>query len=182
MRERARRLVSRSGLSTVELSVTVALLGMALSLGMQRIDSTSWKLDAASRDVAQRARTARALAVLKQHNMVLSIDMGETAVVLHEDENNDGIVNGDERVTRYHLDKGIYFTRGTAPAFEGYTEDAYSFDSGVLTFRRNGSASEEGVLYIARRNGKRARAVVVSRATGYTEIKRNNGAGWQVNE
>ncbi len=170
------------GFSTAELTVSLVLMGIALAVGVQRVDSTVWKLDAAARDVAQRARMARALAVLKQHNVILTFDAQDRVVILHEDSNNDGQVSSDERLTRYYLEKGISFTLGSAPAYADYGDDPITFYDASVTFLRNGSASEEGAVYIAKQSGYKARAVVIARATGYTQMRRYNGSGWNTDD
>ncbi len=172
----------KGGFTTVELLVGLTLTGITLAIGVQKVDGMAWRLDAAARDVGQRVRTARALAVLKQHDVVVTFDMAESAVVLHEDANNDGIVNGEERVTRYYLEKGIEFTRASAPAYAGFDGGPVTFAGQKVTFMRNGSASEEGAVYVAKVEGERARAIIVSRATGYTDIYRYNGTAWSADE
>ena len=167
-----------AGFTSIELSVTVALVGMVLALGARRVDSSAWKLDTAGQEVVQRVRAARALAVLRQHDMVVSFDINARQIIVHEDLNSDGVMDGGERVIRYTLDGKAQFVLGEAPAYAGYSGGPITFTDNTVTFTRNGSASEEGAIYVSRPGLSRARGVVVSRATGFAEMNRYNGTDW----
>ncbi len=169
----------QGGFSTIELTVSVALIGITLAVGVQRIDSTVWRLDASARDVSQRLRAARAMAVLKQHDVIVTFDSDGGRLILHIDPNNDGIVDAEERVTSFYLEKGISFSLGTAPAYDDFIEGPIAFEGDKVMFRRNGAASQEGAVYLAGPTGEKVRAVVLSRATGYTETFRYGAEGWR---
>jgi len=158
--------------------MTLTLMGLVLAVGMQRVDSSTWKLDSAGQAIVQSARAARALAVLRQHDVIVSFDIEALAIVVHEDVNGDGQIDDSERVRRQALEGKVEFTRGSAPAYAGFTDGPVTFGSGSVTFRRNGSASEEGAVYVGRPGLDRARVVVISRATGYAEMLRYNGSTW----
>jgi Tfp pilus assembly protein FimT len=166
------------GFTTIELSMTLVLTGVVLGLGLQRVDSSSWRLDAAGQQVVQRVRAARALAVLKQHDVVLSFDIDGRALQLHEDANGNGVVDDGERVFREGLDGKSEFTNEGIPAFRGFEDGPVTFENNVVTFRRNGSASQEGAIYVGRPGAEKGRVIVISRATGYAEMHKHNGTSW----
>ncbi len=168
------------GFTTVELAVALVLIGLLLAFAAVRIDTATWKLDAAGREVMQRLRAARALAVLKQHDVVVSFEPATRAIVVHEDGNGDGLVDGDERVIRHALGDKLELMRGAAPPYAGFTNVSVGFSDSSVTFRRNGSASEEGAVYVSRPEGERVRVVVVRRATGYVEVYRYDGSKWSL--
>jgi Tfp pilus assembly protein FimT len=168
----------RRGFTSFELVVTLALIGLVLALGVTRIDSSTWRLDSAGQDVVQHVRAARALAVLRQHDVVVIFDVEASAIVVHEDANRDGAIDAGERVRRQPLEGNVHFTRSAGPHFAGFTAGPVTFRNSSVTFRRNGSASEEGAIYLGRRGIEKARVVVIRRATGYAEMFRYNGSGW----
>lgn len=166
----------------VEVLTSVALLGVALSLGVSRIDSSVWRVDSAAAEVSTRARSARALAVLRQHNVRVTFDVDEGRIVIHEDANSDGAVGQYERVFGYRLDDQVELSRGLAAPYAGFASGPVTFINNTVTFLRNGSASEEGAVYVASANGLKVRAVVIARPTGYTDVIRFDGSGWIVDE
>jgi len=173
-----RRARGRDGFSIVDMAVTLVLLGVLLSIGVATFDNSAYRLDASLSQVIHRSRVARSLAVLRQHDVIVEFDEANPAVVVHEDADNDGARDPGERVMRYPLEEGTRFTRGSAPALGGFAVPAVSFTNGRVTFRRDGSCSEEGAVYVGRDVEKNPRAVVFSRATGYTRIFRFTGSNW----
>lgn len=169
---------ARRGFTSFEVVLTLTLIGLVLALGVTRTDSSTWRLDSAGQGIVQHVRAARALAVFRQHDVVVIFDVESSAIVVHEDANSDGIIDQRERVRRRPLEGNVQFTRGSAPPFAGFTEGPVTFRSSKVTFRRNGSASEEGAVYVGRSGSEKARVVVIRRATGYAEMFRYNGSSW----
>lgn len=166
------------GFTMTELMMAIALMGIIVTIGAQRVDVAVWRLDTSAQEVMQRLRAGRALAILRQHDVIVRFDTGGGVVIVHEDANNDGEINTGERVRRYVLEGGMELTRGSAPAYAGFTGGAVTFDNQVVTFYRNGSASQEGAVYVGGAGVASARVVVISRATGYAQIHRYDGSRW----
>lgn len=158
--------------------MTVALLGIVVTIGVQRVDISVWRLDSAAQAVVQRVRAARALAILRQHDVIVNFDINRATIVVHEDVNNDGQIGADERVRRYALESGMEFSIGAAPPYAGYAGGAVTFAGQAVTFHRNGSASQEGAVYVSKAGVRGARVVVIGRATGSADVHRFNGARW----
>ena len=168
-----------SGFTLVELVTTLVLLGVILGFGFSLADRTVWRLDASVSQVVQRARVARALAVLRHHDVILRIDQTKPAVVVHEDLNNDGTRDEGERVIRYPLEAGISYTRGAATPYAGFSGGAVSFTGSQVVFQPNGSCSEEGAVYVGRGvDDPHPRVVVFTRATGYTRVFQFTSGSW----
>ena len=167
-----------SGFSMLEVTVTLAVMGIVLAMGLSRVDTSAWRLDTAGQQVVQRVRAARALAVLRQHDVVVSFDVATRAIVVHEDANGDGEIGDDERVTRQGLEGKVRFELGGATPFADYEGGAVTFSDGAVTFKRNGSASQEGAVYVSQPGLEKARVVVICRATGQAEMHRYNGSRW----
>lgn len=178
-RPETQRIGDAAGFTVVDMAMTVAVLGVVLGFGISIVDTTVWKLDTSASQVAQRTRMARSLAVLRQHDVIVSFDVTEKALFVHEDADNDGVRDDGERRIRYSLEKGISYTRGAAPAYGGFSSGGVTFTDSRITFRRNGSTSEEGAIYVGRgSDDERPKAVIVRRATGYTEILKYDGSDW----
>lgn len=172
---------NRHGFTIVELTVTLALLGVVIVIGVQRLDSSSWRLDSAAQEVVQTVRAARSVAVLKQHDVVVTLDVGQRRIIVHEDANNNGTVEDGERVRSEVLDGNAEFLLEGVPPYGEFSSGPVTFSNQTVTFLRNGSASQEGAVYISEPSIAKARVVVVRRATGYTELLRFNGESWLEN-
>lgn len=174
-----RSVTGTNGFTMPELIVALGLLGVALALGLSNLDWWAWRLNTAAAQVARQIGVARSLAVLRQHDVIVEFDFEGRTIVVHEDRNNDGVRDADERVVRQGLEGGVAFDRGGAPAYAEYTATAVTFDEARVTLRRNGSASAEGAVYLGRPGADAgARVVVIARATGYTQTLRYNGSRW----
>jgi hypothetical protein len=160
--------------------IALTVIALTFAMGVRRVDSSSWRLDAAGQQVVQLARAARALAVLNQHDVILTFDAAKREMTIHEDVNSDGVADAGERFLRHGLDGNAEFVRGTAPAYGGFT-GSITFPEGSVTFLRNGSASDEGAIYVGRSGLEKARVVVISRATGHAEMLSYNGSDWDHN-
>ncbi len=170
-----------SGFSLVEVMVALVVLGVMLGVGVSRIDYSAWALDSAVKGVSQHLRVARQRAVMKQHDVIVSFDVAEATLVLHEDANNNGVQDGGERVSRRPLEKEAIFSRGTAPVYAGFIGGPVTFTGNQVIFHRNGSASEEGAIYVGRNvNDEHSVVIVLRRATAYTETFKHTGS-WQEN-
>ncbi|HEU4454432.1 MAG TPA: hypothetical protein VFR81_15295, partial [Longimicrobium sp.] len=132
---------------------------------------------------------AQRAAVARQHDVVVAVDVPGRALRVHYDTDGDGRVDTGEVVRRERLGEGAVFGRGSAPAWLPGAA-AVSFagrQDGMpaVTFRRSGSASEEGGFYVTSARAqaaglaKHARAVVVDRATGRPGWASYTGGQWK---
>jgi Tfp pilus assembly protein FimT len=166
-----------------DIVITLVLLGILVTLSLTTVDSSAWNLDAASNQVAQHLRIARQLAVMRQHDVIVEFDIPNATVSVHEDRNSDGARDDGERVRRFALDNGALFTGGSAPAYAGFTDGPVTFGDGRVKFRRNGSASEEGAIYVGRRaDDEHPVVIVLGRATGFTQTFKHTSSGWKLYE
>lgn len=157
---------STAGLSLIEMLVVIVLIGILAGIAASKLDWVRYRADSISRgvlsDLAQAQRTA----------VSLQMDVRVTALTndrlqIHEDANNNGAIDGAERVLFSVLDHGFQLAQGGMP---GVPAPA---DPGELTsvvFRRDGTASRGGTFYVASplpdSPCKYCRAASVARATG----------------
>ena len=169
--------VPEAGFTLLELLVILGLIGIIVSITVSKVDIERFKLDAAGHEVTSKVAVSRGQAILRQHDIVLTFDeSGDRFYVLYDADNNGSTTSGELR-SMVQLPERVKFDRGGAPAINGMTH-AISFTKvseslPALRFHRNGSASEEGVIYLtsvraAGNSGfpQDTRALKVERATG----------------
>jgi hypothetical protein len=104
-----------------------------------------------------------------QHNVLVTVDVTNRHLVVDEDRNDDGTYQSSERRRVIQLDDGVIFGRNGVPDLPA---PAPTNTLTTITYRRDGSASTSGVIFMNSRRGvnlgnnKHARALEVIRATG----------------
>jgi prepilin-type N-terminal cleavage/methylation domain-containing protein len=182
------RLSRLAGFSLVELLFVLALLGLLISMVAPLINPGRWRADSAVQEVMVGLNAAQRLAVLRQHDVVVTFLVGDRRLRVHRDANNDGVVDGGEDTRVIVLPETVGFSRGSAPPIEGISDDV-SFASDDLgphvVFHRNGSASESGTAYLRPVEGslasdvEAARAITVVRATGQVRCYSYRTGSWE---
>lgn len=179
-----------AGFTLVEIIVVLGLLAILLGVAVPRIDVASYRLDAGVREVTTTVRGAQGTAVMRGHDVVLAFDETDRTVRIHSDENSDGGVDSDEGIRVYELPEGVAFGRGSAPARD-LSSETISFDGEqgglpAVTFHRNGSASEEGVVYVTSERALQssdfeedARAIEFARSTGRIRCVSYESGSWE---
>jgi prepilin-type N-terminal cleavage/methylation domain-containing protein len=167
---------SRRGFSLVELLFVIVIIGILASIAMPRVNLASYRANSGAQVVAATLAYAQRQAISRQADTRVAFDMPNNRLRIHEDENNDNVIDGDERVTSTPLPEGVVFGRGSALARD-IGADVITFTRTqdgmpVVIFRRDGTASEAGGAYLSTVAGLAVdrtadvRAVEVSRATG----------------
>ena len=185
MRHRA---ASQKAFTLIEILMTVVLIGMVAMFALPKLNWSAYRVNGAVRGVTGLLARAERLAVTDQYNVNVLFDVAHNALEVHEDANNDNVIQGTERVRSYPIGEGIIFGLGGAPP-RLYTTTPISFthtQNGLpeIIFRRDGSASENGGFYITTttsQNSSRpqdARSVEVVRSTGRTGWYQYTGSTW----
>jgi type II secretory pathway pseudopilin PulG len=169
----------------IELIIVLLIVVLILGMAAPRIDLGRIRVDTSAMRVSTYLLAAQRMAVTKQHDVRVLFDEAERALVIHEDANNDGIQDPGERLRTERLDDGIVFGLGDDPlSGDGAALTFALGDEGVptLTYRRNGSASEEGAAHLTALPAGRLtydRAVHVTRATGLTRCWSRASEQWK---
>lgn len=177
------------GFSLPELIVVMFLASVLAYVAVPSIEVVRFRMDGAARGAAATLMSAQRLAVMRQHDVVVTFDAANHRLRIHEDRDNNGLVGEGEPTRTVVFDDGVIFGLGGASALDG--------DAAVVTFTdvqdglpalryiRNGSASEEGSLYLTSGRAGRAsvyakdsRLVRVDRATGRVTWYRHEAPEW----
>jgi prepilin-type N-terminal cleavage/methylation domain-containing protein len=164
------------GFSLVEMLAVVVIIGMMASIALPKTGIATYKANGGAQVVANALRYSQRQAISLQTDIRVAFDVADNAIRVHEDKNNNNVIDLGERVTATPLPEGVTFGRGAAPARDmGGSVVTFTRTQGLLPiviFRRDGSASENGGVYLTTVSGLAAgrtadvRAVEVSRATG----------------
>ncbi len=147
-----------------------------------------WRADSSVQELAVRLNAAQRLAVLKQHDVVVTFVLADDKVVLLQDTNNDGRQEPGEVISTLELPETMGFGSGTAPERrEGAGPISFASGNGdpTLIFHRNGSASASGVIYLHPVEGSLSgspegvRALTVVRATGEVRCYSYRTGSWE---
>jgi prepilin-type N-terminal cleavage/methylation domain-containing protein len=166
----------RQGFSLVEALTVIVVVGIMAGMALPRSNVATYKANSAAQVVATTLNYAQRQAISRQADTRVAFDIANNEMRIHEDSTNDNVINFNERVTVTALPEGVVFARGTALARPmGSNAINFTKTQGLLPiviFRRDGSASENGGVYITTVDGlsvgrtSDVRAVEVSRATG----------------
>ena len=179
------RTASRGGFTLVEIMMVIALIGLVVAFGLPKLNISSYRVNGAVRGMVGLLSRAQRLAVTEQNNVNVLFDVSKAAIRVHEDANNNNVIDPGERVRSYPLGDGVVFGIGAAPTRQ-YAPAPISFTRTMggsleIIFRRDGSASENGGFYITAQNSssaKDARSIELIQATGRAEWYQYNGSAW----
>jgi prepilin-type N-terminal cleavage/methylation domain-containing protein len=178
------------GVTMAEILTVVAIVGIVSAIVAPKLDLPHYAIDSAMRTVGTTLMAAQRDAVAGQHDVIVSFDSAGRELIVHWDQDNDGTVDAAERVRTLGLDDGVTFGRPSGVTARSFGTAGVNFQTvGTLPaviFRRAGSASESGGIYLtsvrALRPGANrpddTRAIEFERATGRAEWFRFRGS-WQ---
>lgn len=185
---RRRPFSAEGGFTVVEIVVTLVVLGVVIGIAAPRFDTARARADGAALRVTSLLMTAQRRSVLRQHDVRLVFDTEKERVVLHDDANNDGARSDGEAWRVEELGDGVAFGTAGTPRVAVPEDGPVTFDVDpdeglpVVTFHRNGSASQEGVVYVTSPSNAAAtdtRAVSVERSTGRTTCWTYRTGAWK---
>ena len=178
----------RIGFTMIELILVLAIVSVLASFAAPVINPGRWRSDSAVQEVMVALNAAQRLAVLRQHDMIITFRVNERLLRIHRDVDNDGVVDTGEDMRVVELPETIGFARGSSAPIDGASDDVSFTDTGAgpaLVFHRNGSASEAGAAYLRPMEGSLAhdseatRAITVERATGQVRCFTYRTGSWE---
>ena len=134
----------RSGFSMMEVVGTMVVVGVLAGIAIPRMDFSRMRSDAALRQLTLLCVQAQRTALMKQYNVILSVDQATSRIRLVEDRNNSDTFDTGDRVTWMSMESGVVF-REAPTALDGFSAKV-SFTNpknlnGMISviFRRNRS-------------------------------------------
>ena len=178
-----------SGFTLAEVLVVLVIIGIMATMALPRLDFAGQRSSGAMQFVGTTLLGAQRGAVTRQHAVVVAFDQPGRSIRLHYDRDNDARIDAGEEVRREFLDEGVVFGLGGASAHpvgsRAVTFTHRQDGLPAVTFHRNGSASEEGGIYLTTRRSltaahtRDARLVLVDRATGRPSWLHYTGTEWK---
>lgn len=172
----SRTVSERHGFSMIELLTVIVVMGLIAAVAVPRSGISTYQANAGAQVVSTTLSYAQRQAISRQADTRVAFDLPNNRMRIHEDRNNDNVIDAGERVTFSNLPEGITFGRGSAAARPmGGAVVTFTRAQGilpVLIFRRDGTASEDGGVYLTTIAGLSidrtadVRAVEIARATG----------------
>lgn len=178
----------RRGFTLVEVVTTVALAMLVASVALPRLDPRSARVGLAAEGLVSVLTDAQRRAVRDGHDVVVRFDTLGTTSFVHFDVDNDGVLGAEERTELVGMPDGVAFHRGQVASMpQGDGAVTFHQRRGALpsvTFHADGSASEEGVLYLSAAGSSEpgeatVRAVEVARPTGHSVCHRLRSGRWE---
>jgi len=188
MRFHAPRL-RRTGFTLIETILVLVIMGVVLAMGIPRLDVLKYRADAGAVQVRALLQQAQRDAIVRQHDLVVSIDVARGRLILGYDQNNDGQLATRERIRIQSLPENTKFAPPPAPVpgsslrdFGAIRAEKLQNVSGYpsVVFRRDGSVSTALELYStsAAARPRDFRVTTVVEATGRTGYLRYTGSSW----
>ncbi len=107
------------GFTLVEAVMVIAILGILMSIAAPMLAAGRWRAEAGVHEVMSALGAAQRLALLRQHDVVVTFDLGRRALEVHRDANNDGTVDAGEDVRLVELPEAVGFAFAPAPPLAG---------------------------------------------------------------
>lgn len=179
----------RSGFTIIELLIVMVIFGVMVAFAAPKIDPSRYRVNSSMQVLGTTMLTVQRQAITQQHNIIVRFDTAQNRLRIHEDRDNDSVVDTGEHERSVQVGEGVVFGRGTAPAMPmgGGPVVITRVIGGLpgVVFHRDGSASEAGGFYVtsmreAKSGGHpdESRAVQISRATGRASWFRYRTGGW----
>ena len=182
---------SAFGFTLVEMLIVLVVIGLVVGLAAPKIDVIKFRIGSAMQGVGMSLLAVERQAITQQHDVIVMFDVPNNLIRIHDDANNNDIVDPGERVRGMPLGEGIVYGRPASVTPRPMGTGAVTFTKVVaglpaVVFHRDGSASEAGGFYLTSNRALQAgthlddtRSVELERATGRALWFKYGAGGWQ---
>jgi len=147
------------GFTVVELMVGVAIVGILIAAAVPNLRSyrESQRMSSACDRISAMCRAARATARSQNHQVIITYDTSNDEVAVHEDADDDGIVDGGENVQTFAMPSGVFL-------------DSSTFTNNALVFNNRGRCVEGGSVIVDGLEHVDQKRIRVSAGTGHVKV------------
>jgi prepilin-type N-terminal cleavage/methylation domain-containing protein len=189
---------SRRGVTLAELIVVIVIAGIAAAMAIPHVNYIGYRMNENADAIRYGLQRAQALAISKQHNVIVSLYSARNQLWIIEDNNDDLSWDTGDRRTVISLQDGAQLLtappgaltttgcsgNGTSAALTGVqltgTIPGSPSSGPAFVFRPDGAASSDAEIYITSRRKyvADARAICVLQSTGHVDWYKYLGSGW----
>ena len=112
-------LTSRSGFTLVELVVVVVMAAIVAGIAVPVVNIARYRTDSSVLELFSTLQASQRMAVLRGHTITVALDLDGNRYRIHNDENNDGVIDAGENIRWVPLGEGVTFGRGGADRVAG---------------------------------------------------------------
>src|SRR5262252_3964713 len=97
------------GFTLIEMLIVLVVIGLVVGIAAPKIDVTKFRVQSAMQGVGMTMLAVERQAITQQHDVIVMFDVPNNLIRIHDDANNNGIVDPGERVRGMPLGEGIVF-------------------------------------------------------------------------
>ena len=108
----------RTGFTVIEVIMVVVIIGLLAGVAIPKLNPSQYRMNAGVRTLASILTRAQRTAVTQQYNVNVLFITADNAVKIHEDEDNDNVIDPTERVRQLPIGENVEYGQGGATVIE----------------------------------------------------------------
>ena len=141
------RSIRARGFTLIESIMVITIIGLVAGIAIPRSGYSTYLANSGARVLATTLAYAQREAISQQSDIRVAFDVANNQIRVHEDRNNDNVIDINERVGFTSLPEGVVFGRGVAaPRALGAGPITFTETQGLLPVLESGRSVREGLL------------------------------------